>query len=140
MFKEQPRWKIASLRLRVLVIEQDVVSMQFIRQALGSFFDVDATFSGSLAADLLKQRKYDLVITSTDLPVGYRGLNVLRGIRRSAEHGETPVIGLGTEGSCDDRAYYTARGMTGYIERPLQKETLLAAVESALLGPELLTT
>ncbi len=137
---------------RVLVVEDSVSTRAFVRavleapefaEKLGGCEVVEAS-CGFDAMRLLPRGTYDLIVTDINMP-DINGLELIRFIRKSAHHSETPLVVISTLRSEHDAERALALGANVYLPKPFTPEQirqncskLLAAsqVDASKLGGE----
>ncbi len=82
------------------------------------------------AAEHLKTRSFDLVLTDVRMKARDGGLEVLRVVKE--EHPDTPVILMTAYGTIPQAVQATHEGAEDYIERPYNSADLLLKIEKAL--------
>ncbi len=124
--------------VRVLLVEDSVGVRAFVRSALeaegGGLGDVDVVeaASGFDALRLLPRGPYDLVITDVNMP-NINGLELVRFIRGSDQHRDTPVLLISTSASERDRERGLSLGANAFLPKPFSPESL-RAVAARFLG------
>lgn len=120
----------------ILIVDDSFEILGFLRSLL-ELADEDFRVVGVPSAEEafleLHSRSYDLLITDLRLP-GMGGLELVRRIRPRRPH--MPVIAITAYTSAHNREEATALGIQRYFQKPLDPDTLLAAVRSALVGRE----
>lgn len=79
--------------------------------------------SGFEALRLLPRGPWDLILTDVNMP-DINGLELLRFIRGSDRHRETPVLLMSTQTSDRDRDRGLRMGAAGYLKKPFSPEEL----------------
>jgi len=82
----------------------------------------------------LASTKYDLILTDINMPV-MDGLKLVKRIRADANHAQTPIIVITTEGSTEDRQRAMALGANAYITKPIQAPQVIQKVKELLKLP-----
>jgi two-component system chemotaxis response regulator CheY len=120
-------------RQRVLVVEDSATMRGFVAAALESAgpYAVTQAESGFDALKILPRARYDLIITDINMP-DINGLELVRFIRESAQHKETPLIIISTDGREADRDRGMKLGADAYLTKPFAPETLVETVRSVL--------
>jgi two-component system chemotaxis response regulator CheY len=120
-------------RQRVLVVEDSATMRGFVTAALesGGPFSVTQAESGFQALKVLPRAHYDLIITDINMP-DINGLELVRFIRDSEQHKQTPLIIISTDGREADRDRGMRLGANAYLTKPFQPEQLLETVRSLL--------
>ncbi len=117
--------------VRVLLVEDSVGVRAFVRSALeaegGGLGDVEVVeaASGFDALRLLPRGPYDLVITDVNMP-NINGLELVRFIRSSDQHRDTPVLLISTSASERDRERGLSLGANAFLAKPFSPEALRA--------------
>ena len=118
--------------VRVLLVEDSVGVRAYVPSALeaegGGLGDVEVVeaASGFDALRLLPRGPYDLVITDVNMP-NINGLELVRFIRSSDQHRDTPVLLISTSASQRDRERGLSLGANAFLPKPFSPESLRAA-------------
>jgi two-component system chemotaxis response regulator CheY len=126
---------------RVLIVEDSVSTRAFVRAVLedGPFAetlggcDVVEASCGFDAMRLLPRGPYDLIVTDINM-TDINGLELVRFIRKSAHHGETPLVVISTLRSETDADRALALGANVYLAKPFTPEQLRETVTKLLAG------
>ncbi len=118
---------------RVLLVDDSSTMRSFVAATLEGEggFDVTQVPSGFQALKLLPSSQFDMVITDINMP-DINGLELIRFIRNSAQHKETPLIIISTEGKERDRDKGLGLGANAFLVKPFQPEQLLELVRKHL--------
>ena len=119
-------------RLRVLVVEDDLISQRIISHRL-SHLNSEAlvTSSGEAAIEEASRGHYDLVLMDLQMPA-MDGFETARRIREVPGYQGVPVIALTARVGSEARLACINHGMQGFLEKPLDTAKLAAAIEQAL--------
>jgi CheY-like chemotaxis protein len=124
----------ASKPLRILLAE-DVPENQELAVALLEQWGhtVVVASNGREAVQKFDSRPFDVVLMDIQMPE-MSGLEALAAIRRRETHlgSHTPVIAVTAHAIRGDRERYLARGMDGYVPKPIRPEQLLREIEAAV--------
>ncbi len=98
----------------------------------GSGHTVTASADGTEGIDMLKQRRFDLVITDMLMPT-VDGSEVLSQLHAMPDRPRVIAISGGGAGVSADMVLRAARAMAdAYLQKPFEKADLLAAVDRVL--------
>ncbi len=121
--------------LRVLVAEDNpmnqIVAQSYL-EAIGCSPDLVA--DGEQAVQALSAHPYDLVLMDCQMPVmdGYEATRRIRDPSSAVLWHEIPIIALTANAIAGDRKGCLEAGMTDYVAKPLEMETMLAAIRRSL--------
>ncbi len=125
-------WQPGEL-MRVLVIEDDRETAQFLRKALKeSGHAADIAEDGEMGLSLAQEGNYDVLIVDRMLP-RLDGLSAIKEMR--AKGMRTPVLILSALGDVDDRVKGLRAGGDDYLTKPYAYSELLARVEALARRP-----
>jgi DNA-binding response OmpR family regulator len=86
---------------------------------------------GTMALDLARQRRFDLVILDLMLP-GLDGMTVCRAIRRDSANSATPILMLTARREESDKVLGLDSGADDYLTKPFGVRELMARVRALL--------
>ena len=110
---------------RVLVVDDSPTMRSFVVAALESDgFEVTAAKSGFEALKILPGASFHLIVTDVNMP-DINGLELVRFVRQSANHRNTPLIIISTDGRDKDRDRGMSLGASAYLVKPFKPEALL---------------
>lgn len=113
---------------RVLVIEDNEDNMKLITFILGKhgYRTIEAR-SGAQGIRMALDEKPDFILLDIQLP-DMDGLDVLRTIRDSEADGQIPIIAITSYAMSGDRERLLQAGCNGYIEKPIDPETIVGEI------------
>jgi len=114
---------------KVLVVEDNERNMyliSFILEKMGH--RVLQADSGEKGIELASREQPDLVLMDIQLP-GIDGLEAAKRIRQS---GDVPIIAITSFAMTGDRERLLAAGCNGYIEKPINPETIMGEIAAYL--------
>ncbi|MBP0595291.1 response regulator [Paraburkholderia sp. LEh10] len=123
----------ASPASRVLVVDDVALNRDVVSELLRvEGCDVTSAGSGQEALEILKTRRFDLILMDIRMPV-MDGLATTAAIRSSREPNRHtgPILGLTANPLPTDRPLYLLRGIDGIIEKPVEVERLRSALKQA---------
>ena len=120
--------------MRILIIEDDVETAQFLQKALKeSGHAVDLAHDGDDGVALARDGTHDVFIVDRMLPK-QDGLTIVKTLR--AEGVRTPVLFLSALGAVDDRVKGLKAGGDDYLTKPYAFTELLARIEALVRRAE----
>ena len=120
--------------MKVLIIEDDPVSADYLGKALGeSGHKVDTLGDGARGLDRARHEDYDILIVDRMLP-SMDGLTIIETLRR--ENHDTPVLIISALGEVDDRVRGLRAGGDDYLVKPFAFAELLARLEALCRRPK----
>ena len=114
----------------LLVVDDEPSILTTLQKALSlEGYSVDVAGGVRVADEKLKKRSYDLCLFDVMLPDG-DGLSLLQQLRTAKN--ETPVIMMSGHATIDTAVKATRLGALNFLEKPINTDALLIAVETAL--------
>lgn len=114
----------------LLVVDDEPSILTTLQRALTlEGYSVDVAGGVGIADEKLKRRSYDLCLFDVQLPDG-DGLSLLAKLR--AAKSEVPVIMMSGHATIDTAVKATRLGALNFLEKPINTDALLIAVETAL--------
>jgi DNA-binding NtrC family response regulator len=120
-------------RAHILVVDDEPSILTTLQKALTlEGYGVDVAGGVKVAEEKLKKRSYDLCLFDVMLPDG-DGVELLQRIRQSkTDRSDTPVIMMSGHATIDTAVRAVRVGALNFLEKPLNTDALLIAVETAL--------
>lgn len=114
---------------KVLIIEDNQDNMKLISFILekGGYQTVKAT-TGKAGIEIALKESLDLVLLDIQLP-DMDGTDVLETIRNSEVDEKLPVVAITSYAMSGDRERLLSAGCNGYIEKPINPESILAEIQ-----------
>ena len=117
-------------RGHLLVVDDEPAILTTLQKALSlEGYAVDVAGGVKVADEKLKKRSYDLCLFDVMLPDG-DGLELLQRLRTAKV--DTPVIMMSGHATIDTAVRATRLGALNFLEKPINTDALLIAVETAL--------
>ncbi len=115
--------------VRILVVEDNVVNQKVATKILRrAGYACDIARNGREAIDRLAASRYDIVFMDCQMPV-MDGFEATAHIRAKDAEGRVPIVAMTANAMPEDRQRCLDAGMDDYITKPVQPDTLYAAVE-----------
>lgn len=115
--------------MRILVIEDDKLILQSIKNSLENHYIIDISCNGEEGLYMARQNIYDSIVLDVMLPF-LNGYEILKTLRE--EHITTPVLFLTAKDSLEDKIKGFKIGADDYIVKPFHIEELQARIEALL--------
>ncbi len=115
----------------VLLVEDNVLNQKLIFLNLSKFgYKIDIANNGKEAVDMVKNKRYNLIIMDLMMPV-MDGLEATLEIRKLEEklRYSTPIIGLTANTLDADREKCLAHGMDEYMAKPFELDLFLSIIK-----------
>lgn len=87
------------------------------------YADVEEAEDGAVALKMLKEQKYDIVVSDINMPV-MNGFEMLKGIKADPDLKHLPVLMVTAEARKEDIVLAAQSGAAGYIVKPFTRATL----------------
>lgn len=114
--------------MKILVIEDEVKTIQLIRQGLEEQqWEVDIAYDGAMGFQLATRQVYALIISDIILP-GMNGLDLCRKLREVGV--SSPILLLTALGTTDDKIEGLDAGADDYLAKPFEFRELMARVRA----------
>lgn len=117
----------------VLVVDDYKTMTRIIRNLLRQigFVDVDDAGDGTEALERLKERQYGLIISDWNMEP-MTGYDLLKQVREDPETSGIPFIMITAEAKSDNVVAAKQAGVSNYIVKPFNAQTLREKIESVL--------
>ncbi len=117
--------------LKILVVEDIVLNQLLMKTILEDFgFYCDVADNGKIAVNILKTKKYDLILMDLQMPEmnGFKATEYIRTILNS----DIPIIALTADVTTVDLAKCKEAGMNDYIAKPVDERMLYGKIVSLM--------
>jgi len=117
---------------RILIVEDNEDNYYLISFILGqNGYEVMGARTGLKGVELAIKEIPDLILMDIQLP-DINGLEATKLIRSSEANGDIPIIALTSYAMPGDKREALVAGCTGYIEKPIDPETILMTIQKFL--------
>lgn len=115
---------------RVLVVEDDPISLRFINLLLKKYgFITISASNGNIALELFKNNEVDVVLLDIQVP-GLNGFELTKEIKKI--NSKVPVIVQSASDIHDFKERCSCAGCDDYISKPIEREELLLKLKNVL--------
>jgi two-component system chemotaxis response regulator CheY len=116
------------MSLTVLTVDDSRTMREMLRAALADAgFRVLQAEDGQAGLESLATETPDVIVTDINMP-RLDGFGFIEGVRRDPRHRATPILVLTTEGDPEKKSRGRQAGATGWIVKPFDPASLVAAV------------
>ena len=115
--------------MKVLIIEDDKILSNTIKQIIEKNYDVEQAFDGEEGVLYGEQNIYDVIILDLMMPIK-NGYEVLAELRKNKIY--TPVLILTAKDSLNDKLKGFEVGADDYLVKPFEKDELLARINAMI--------
>lgn len=129
MSKEEETQQGKKVALVIEDTEDNIELITFILEAHG--YGTLRAETGQKGIDLADKMRPDFIILDIQLP-DMNGLEVLNEIRERESGKTVPIIAMTSFAMAGDRKRFLAAGCTGYIEKPIDPETVVDQIKNVL--------
>lgn len=115
--------------LRVLIVDDYKTMLRIVRSMLSEIGlkNVDEACNGEEALAHLQSKSYDLILSDWNMePMS--GLELLRAVRANPKTQKVPFLFLTAEAKTENVATARAAGVSGYMVKPFNAQTLKAKI------------
>ena len=121
---------------KILIVEDSRASRELVAATVEGISELEAvsTSSGLEALKMLTRERFALIITDINMP-DLNGLELIRFVKQSPLHQDTPLFIVTTEGREKDRDRGLALGAAEYLVKPFPPESLAALLRRYLKLP-----
>jgi CheY-like chemotaxis protein len=114
---EEPAELVRAARLRILLVEDSLVTREMERRLLeDEGFDVFAVAGAEQALGALGEHAFDCVVTDIEMP-GMNGLELTRRLRGTTRFAQLPVVVVSTLDRPEDRLAGLQAGADAYVSK-----------------------
>jgi len=121
------------LNMPVMIVDDYKTMLRILRNLLRQlkFTNIEEATDGSMALDMLRQQKYGLVISDWNMEP-MTGIELLRAVRADDQLKSLPFIMITAESKTENVIAAKQAGVSNYIVKPFNSETLKGKIESVL--------
>ncbi len=118
---------------RVLVIDDDAVTIRLMEKLLEDRYDISTASSGLKALEMICNSSFDLVLLDWMLP-GMDGLSLLIALKADETTKDMPVLFVSGMTESEHINKGLEAGAAGFLSKPFSKNQILESIGKALLN------
>ena len=134
-YNEVPVVAESADRRKVLIVDDDVDVINYVKELLSPRYDVLSRFDVDSAYILMKEEAPDVVISDVVMP-GKTGYELCRQIKSNIQLSHIPVILLTAKATVEEQVEGLDAGADAYVTKPFEPQVLLALIASQLKNRE----
>ncbi len=113
----------------ILIVDDTPSNIDIVMEIIGEIDDVAVALDGEEALEIIKEDIPDIVLLDIVMP-GIDGFEVCRRIKGNPDTEKIAVIFLSGDGAEEEKSKAGEIGASGFLEKPIDPEKLLAAVKA----------
>ncbi|MCX6148908.1 MAG: response regulator [Ignavibacteriales bacterium] len=116
----------------ILYVEDDIVSQQVIKAMVSNYYRIEHIAEGEGAIELVKQKKYDIILMDINLKGKLNGLETAKEIKKIEGYERTSIIAVTAYAMAGEKEKLLSGGCTYYISKPFLKDEFLSLLSESL--------
>ncbi len=118
-------------KLKVLIVEDNIVNLVLLKKVLFNEFDLRTTADGNSALELVNENHYDVILMDIDLGKNeLNGVEILKLIRKDAKNDDVKIFAVTGLANPEDEQDLLDAGFDMYIPKPVKSAELIAAIKA----------
>lgn len=119
--------------ISILILDDHKTMLRIVRNILETmgYKNIDEAHDGSIGLDMFMAKEYDLIVSDWNMEP-MNGLDLLKAIRQGSRHNDIPFIMVTSESKTEKVMEAKKIGVSGYIVKPFNADTLKTKVEGLL--------
>jgi PAS domain S-box-containing protein len=119
-------------KLNFLLVEDNKTNKVLIKRFLLNRFNIDDVSSGRAALEIIKKKRYNLILMDINLGLGINGIETANEIRKAEGYSKIPIVAVTGYALAGDKENIMKNGFNGYISKPFSKEALIETLSGVL--------
>lgn len=132
MNSEQAKNDLTDHRKRIMMVDDDEVTLDVTQAFLKEKYIVDTARTVTEALKMIRERVYPVILLDINLGKGVTGFTILDELKKMPGYKGIPVIAVTAYAMVGDREVFLEAGCTDYISKPFTRSALKALVDHAL--------
>lgn len=128
--KKSPEPK--SVKPLCLLVDDDPFAFSVMKKYLEDYVELKTTVDAASAAELLRKKKYDIILMDINLKQGMDGKEAATMIRKMHGYEITPIIAITAYAMAGDKEEFISAGCSHYLSKPFSKAEIIDVVTAAL--------
>ncbi|MCL5028931.1 MAG: PAS domain S-box protein [Bacteroidetes bacterium] len=121
-----------NMKSKILIVENDKVSLEYIKMILKKYFTVDTAENGQSAIIMSSSNEYSLIFMDIGLGIGINGMQTASEIRKFPGYENKPIVAITAYAMKGDKELFLSSGCSHYLSKPYTKDDLMNLVMSIL--------
>lgn len=109
----------------ILLVDDDLTTYGVVKYMTSKLCIISHAKNGTEAIDMIRQKKYAVVLLDINLGMGLSGFDVLKEIKVTPGYDAIPVVALTAYAMAGDRQRFLDAGCQYYLSKPFRKNDLL---------------
>lgn len=118
----------------ILLVEDDHTSRNITKLFLKEICNVETAINGVTAIEMCRTKHYPLILMDIELGDDMNGVQTTSEIRKIPGYENIPIAALTAFGFKGDREKLLSAGLSDYLSKPVDRETLVLWVKKLLKG------
>lgn len=117
---------------KILFVENDQFSQDFVKLSLRNFYDVDIVENGELALKKIAENSYNLILMDIGLGKGMDGIMTAKEMRKIQPYQNIPIIAVTAFAMKGDKEKILSEGLNDYISKPFTRKEIIELISKYL--------
>ena len=111
-------------------MENDEASRDITKLFLQKDCELEFAESGEEAIEIIKDKKFDIILMDINLGKGISGVEATKEIRKSDLYKKTPIVALTSFAMRGDREEFMRAGCTHYLSKPFTRSNITKLIRN----------